>query len=127
MRVLVDIGARRPYTYEAPEGTKVGDTVTVPGPAWAPGQPQAGTVVGLESDYAGPVRRVLDGWPSPAGLDWDMSDWGPEDLGVEGIVMALEGCGANEDQAAVVTSDGRELRVLGVRRHGARVEIVVEG
>lgn len=59
--------------------------------------------------------------------DWDMSDWPASEIVVEGIVMALEGCGDNEDQARVITADGQNLRVLGVRRHGSRVEIVVEG
>jgi hypothetical protein len=58
--------------------------------------------------------------------DWDMADWPPGEIVVEGIVMALEGCGDNEDQAAVIDDEGRELRILGVRRNGARVEIVVE-
>jgi hypothetical protein len=127
--VLVQVnidGTKRSYIYEAPEGTAVGDAVTVPPPPWGRG-PQQGTVTALGSDYAGPVKPVLSGWPRAAdSLDWDMSDWGPEDLVVDGLVMALEGCGVDEDQVAVVTADGKELRVLGVRRHGGRVEIVVE-
>jgi hypothetical protein len=31
------------------------------------------------------------------GRDWDMSDWLAGEITVEGIVMPLEGCGANED------------------------------
>lgn len=57
MRVQVNIGARRPYTYEAPAGTKLRDVVTVP-PAWGT-DPVTGTVVALGSDYEGEVRRVL--------------------------------------------------------------------
>lgn len=63
MRVLVDIGAERNYTYEAPEGTKAGDTVTVPGPPWNRRSTKQGTVLALESDYDGPVRKVLGEWP----------------------------------------------------------------
>ncbi len=58
--------------------------------------------------------------------DWDMSDWPASEIVVEGIVMALEGLGGNEDQARVITANGQSLRILGVRRHGSRVEIVVE-
>lgn len=58
--------------------------------------------------------------------DWDMSDWPAGEIVVDGIVMALEGCGGGGDQVAVIDADGRELRVLGVRRHGSRVELVVE-
>ncbi|GAA4932005.1 hypothetical protein HD597_012853 [Nonomuraea thailandensis] len=57
--------------------------------------------------------------------DWDLADWGPADLTVEGVVMALEGCGDNESPMAVVDAYGRELRIVGVRRQGSRVEIVV--
>jgi hypothetical protein len=58
--------------------------------------------------------------------DWDMSDWTPEEITVEGIVMPLEGCGANEAPAAVVDAYGRELHIIGVRRHHSRVELVVD-
>lgn len=58
--------------------------------------------------------------------DWDMSDWPPEEITVEGIVMPLEGCGDNEDRAAVVDAFGRELHIVGVRRNGFRVELVVD-
>lgn len=57
VKIQVDIGAARPYTYEAPEGTQLGDRVTVP-PAWG-SEPLAGRVVALGSDYEGAVRRVL--------------------------------------------------------------------
>jgi hypothetical protein len=57
--------------------------------------------------------------------DWDLSDWGPADITVEGVVMAIEGCGDNETPMAVVDADGRELRIIGVRRQDSRVEIVV--
>jgi hypothetical protein len=60
-----------------------------------------------------------------SGRDWDMSDWDPAEIVVEGLGMAVEGCGSNDDQLAVIGSDGRELRLLGVRRHGNRVEIVI--
>ncbi len=60
------------------------------------------------------------------GRDWDMSDWPPEEITVEGIVMSLEGCGADEDRAAVVDVYGRELDIIGVRCHGSRVELVVD-
>jgi len=60
MRILVELpGAARRYTYEAPDGTKVGDTVTVPGPPWDRRSPQQGTVVSLQSDYDGPVVSVI--------------------------------------------------------------------
>jgi hypothetical protein len=57
--------------------------------------------------------------------DWPMDDWSPEDIVVDGIVMAVKGCGDDEDQVAVITDEGRELRILGVRAHAGRVEIVV--
>jgi hypothetical protein len=57
--------------------------------------------------------------------DWDTSDWGPADITVEGVVMALEGCGDNEIPVAVIDDSGCELRIIGVRRQGSRVEIVV--
>jgi hypothetical protein len=60
------------------------------------------------------------------GNDWNMSDWPAEELTVESFVMPLEGCGSNDDPAAVVDAYGRELRVIGVRRHGSRVELVVD-
>jgi hypothetical protein len=60
------------------------------------------------------------------GHDWDMSDWPPEEMTVEGIVMPLEGCGDNEDRAVVVDAYGRELHIVGVRRNGSRVELVVD-
>jgi hypothetical protein len=60
------------------------------------------------------------------GRDWDMSDWPPEELTVESFVMPLEGCGSNDDPAAVVDAYGRELRIVGVRRSGDRVELVVD-
>jgi hypothetical protein len=60
------------------------------------------------------------------GRDWDMSDWPAEEITVEGIVTPLEGCGANEDLAAVVDAYGRELHIIGVRRNGSRVELVVD-
>jgi hypothetical protein len=60
------------------------------------------------------------------GHDWDMSDWPAEEITVEGIVTPLEGCGANEDRAAVVDAYGRELHIIGVRRNGSRVELVVD-
>jgi hypothetical protein len=58
--------------------------------------------------------------------DWDMSDWPAEEITVTGIVTPLEGCGDNEDRAAVVDAYGRELRIIGIRRHGSRVELVVD-
>ena len=60
------------------------------------------------------------------GRDWDMSDWPPAEVTVEGIVLPLEGCGVNEDRAAVVDAYGRELHIIGVRRHGSRVALVVD-
>jgi hypothetical protein len=43
--------------------------------------------------------------------------------------MALEGLAGRDmdDMTAVVDGEGRELRILGVRRNCGRVEIVVEG
>jgi hypothetical protein len=69
-------------------------------------------------------------WPDMAKVaiserHWDMSGWDPAEIVVEGLVMAVEGCGANEDRLAVIDDDGRELRIIGVRRHGSRVEIVI--
>jgi hypothetical protein len=60
------------------------------------------------------------------GHDWDMSGWQPGEITVAGIVTAMEGCGANEEQAAVIDAYGRELHVIGVRRVGSRVELVVD-
>jgi hypothetical protein len=60
------------------------------------------------------------------GRDWDMSDWPSEEITVAGIVTPLEGCGDNEDRAAVVDAYGHELHIVGVRRHGSRVELVVD-
>lgn len=59
--------------------------------------------------------------------DWPMYDWKPEDIVVDGIVMAVQGLSSDDDstQVAVLTDEGRELRILGVRAHGGRVEIVV--
>jgi hypothetical protein len=36
------------------------------------------------------------------------------------------GCGSDDDPAAVVDAYGRELRYIGVRRTGTRVELVVD-
>lgn len=60
-------------------------------------------------------------------LDWDMTDWPDAEVNVGGIVMAVEGCGGDDDQVTIVTPDGRTLRALGIRRGNGRVEIVVEG
>jgi hypothetical protein len=59
--------------------------------------------------------------------DWPMYDWEPEDIVVDGIVMAVQGLSSDDDntRVAVLTDDGRELRILGVRRGGGRVEIIV--
>lgn len=59
--------------------------------------------------------------------DWDMSNWPANEIVVAGIVMAVEGCGRNDDQVVVIDADGRELCILGVRPFGGRVEIVVDG
>jgi hypothetical protein len=58
--------------------------------------------------------------------DWDMSDWPPSGITVEGIVMAVEGCGDNNGPLAVIDDEGNDLRIRGVRRNGHRVEIAVE-
>ena len=58
--------------------------------------------------------------------DWDMSDEPADERTVESFVMPLEGCGGNDDPAAVVDAYGRELRYLGVRWTGSRVELVVD-
>lgn len=60
-----------------------------------------------------------------AEADWPMDDWDPEDFTVEGIVMAVQACGRDRARLAVVTGDGQELQILGVRRLDDRVEIVV--
>jgi primosomal protein N' len=62
MKVQVDIGGRRPYTYEAPEGTRVDDRVTVPN-AFG-GEPVPGRVVALGSAYDGPIVKVLSVSPA---------------------------------------------------------------
>ncbi len=63
--------------------------------------------------------------PEPDG--WDMSDYQPEEIVVDAIVMAVKGCGDDDEQVVVITEDGRELRILGVRASDGRpvVEIVV--
>jgi hypothetical protein len=60
------------------------------------------------------------------GRDWDMTGCTAEEITVEGPVAPLEGCGANADRAAVVDAYGRDLRIVGIRRHGARVELAVD-
>jgi hypothetical protein len=60
------------------------------------------------------------------GNDWPMHDWPPEELTVESITMPLEQCGSDDDPAAVVDAYGRELKILGVRRNGDRVELVID-
>jgi phage replication-related protein YjqB (UPF0714/DUF867 family) len=59
--------------------------------------------------------------------DWPMHDWAPQDIVVDGIVMAVQGLSRDDDntQVAVLTDEGRELRIVGVRAHGGRVEIIV--
>jgi hypothetical protein len=57
--------------------------------------------------------------------DWPMYDWEAGDIVVDAIVMAVKGCGDDDDQVAVLTEEGRELGIVGVRAHGGRVEIVV--
>lgn len=63
----------------------------------------------------------------PVPLDWDMSTWEDEDgkITVAGLVMAVEGCGDNDDPVAVVTPDGRRLAVAGVARTRGAVYLVV--
>jgi hypothetical protein len=60
-----------------------------------------------------------------SGADWDMSDWEAADIVVDGIVMALEGCGGDDDPVTVISESGEVLRVLGIRRTGSGAEIVV--
>ena len=48
--------------------------------------------------------------------DWNMADWPAQEIVVEGVVMALEGCGRDESPVQVLSSDGTPLRILGVRR-----------
>jgi hypothetical protein len=55
-----------------------------------------------------------------------MSNWAPKDIVVDGLVMALEGCGDDEDQVAIITDGGQPLRLMGVRRAGPRAETVVK-
>jgi primosomal protein N' len=57
VKVKVDIGAKRLYTYDAPDGTQVGDAVTVP-PSWGH-DPMPGRVAEIGSDYDGEIRAVL--------------------------------------------------------------------
>jgi hypothetical protein len=58
--------------------------------------------------------------------DWPMSDWPPEEMTVASFVTPLEGCGSDDDPAAVVDAYGRRLHVVGVRRAENRVELVVD-
>jgi len=59
--------------------------------------------------------------------DWPMGDWQPTEIVVNAIVMAVEGCGDSDTRVAVLTEEGRELRILGVRAAVGcrRVEVVV--
>lgn len=61
--------------------------------------------------------------------DWPMYDWQPTDVVVDAIVMALQGCSGDDDntRVAVITEEGRELRILGVRAATdcRRVEVIV--
>lgn len=61
--------------------------------------------------------------------DWPMYDWQPQEIVVDGIVMALQGCSTDDDntRVAVITEDGRELAIHGVRVAAGcrRVEIIV--
>jgi hypothetical protein len=60
------------------------------------------------------------------GRDRDMSGWPSEEITVEGIVMSLEAAAPARTGAAVVDVYGRELHIIGVRRHCSRVELVVD-
>jgi hypothetical protein len=51
--------------------------------------------------------------------DWLMYDWQPSGIVVDGIAMAVTGCGGC-DQVAVITEDGRELPIRGVWSHRGR-------
>jgi hypothetical protein len=62
----------------------------------------------------------------PEMVGWDTSDYEPEDLTVEAVVDMVKGCGDYEDQVAVTDHKGNALRVLGVRSHDYRVEIVTD-
>jgi len=59
--------------------------------------------------------------------DWPMGDWQPTEIVVDAIVMAVRGCGDDETRVAVITEQGRELRILGVRAAVGcrRVELVL--
>jgi hypothetical protein len=61
--------------------------------------------------------------------DWPMHDWLPADIVVDAIVMAVQGCSDDDDntRVAVIIEEGRELRILGVRkaRDCRRVEVIV--
>lgn len=46
--------------------------------------------------------------------DWPMGDWSPTEIVVDAIVMAVRGCGDDDTRVAVITEEGRELRILGV-------------
>jgi hypothetical protein len=61
----------------------------------------------------------------PESLDWDMSDATDADLVVNYLVMAVEGCGNDEDRLEVVDETGRRAELLGVRRSGRKVQVVV--
>jgi hypothetical protein len=60
---------------------------------------------------------------------WPMHDWQPTDIVVDAIVMAVQGCSGDDDntRVAVITEEGRELRILGVRAAAdcRRAEIIV--
>jgi hypothetical protein len=69
--VLVKVsveGVREPLTYNAPDGTGVGDTVTVPPFSYEPDGAAAhhGYVVAVGSDYTGPVADVTAVQPNTA-------------------------------------------------------------
>jgi hypothetical protein len=59
VRVSVN-GISRTLTYAVPDGTQVGDLVTVPAMGFdRPGTIHEGRVVALGSHYTGPVKDVL--------------------------------------------------------------------
>lgn len=61
-----------------------------------------------------------------AGYDWDMTTWIDTEITVAGVVMALEGSGADEDLVEVIDAYGKPLSILGVRHHSGRVQIVLK-
>lgn len=90
--VRVDIdGINRTFAYEAPEGTEVGDRVTVPPFYYEPqnGPGHHGTVTAYGADYEGPVRDIIAVTGPAGGLGKSPSSFPPGTRGAAETVRRL--------------------------------------